>query len=180
MHHFYASMTVHQTQMQYLSHFFYSKTSYHLKVYKFFDREDSSKPQNAVKRVKFKTQADIYCFVKQARHKYRHHFPFVSFAIRQMDIQWFISHSQCLLGSKQEIGHWGQFFSTNACLVYWSQTCLDWNLNSSGSFSALFWTWCHLLDPKHGSFGSDVVVNWNIHFLAVCLSVLYCTIFFTI
>lgn len=64
------------------------------------------------------------------------------------------------------------FFLTNACLVYWSKTCLDRNLNSSGFFSAWFWTWCHLLDSKHGSFGSDIVNNWNIHFLVVCLSVL--------
>lgn len=64
-----------------------------------------SKPQNAVKRGKFKTKAGIYCFIKQARHKCRHCFPFVSYAS-----QWFISHTQCLFGTKQEIGHWGHFF----------------------------------------------------------------------
>lgn len=88
----------------------------------------------------------------------------------------FLTHNVYLeLNKRSVIGD--IFFSTKACLVYWSKTCLDSNLNSCGSFNDWFWTWCHLLDPKHGSFGLDVVDNSNIHFLVVYLSGSLCLFF---
>lgn len=86
--HISSSVTVHQTQ------YFcrcYSKGSFHLNVYTFLTGRVSSRTQD---QFKYKTKADIFCLVKQARHNNQMLTPFSLLSLwpnGQEDRQRFIS-----------------------------------------------------------------------------------------
>lgn len=116
----------------------YSKTSFHLKVYKFLDREGRFQASKCSQKGEIQNQSRHLLFRQTGKTQMPALFPFC--LLRQSaEGQTAVYFSLTMfIWNQTRDRSLGTFFSTNACLVYWSKTCLDRNLGSSGSSRGWF------------------------------------------
>lgn len=152
----------------------YSKTSFHLKVYKFLDREGRFQASKCSQKVEIQNQSRHLLFRQTGETQMPALFPFC--LLRQSaEGQTAVYFSLAMfIWNQTRDRSLGTFFFNQCLLGLLKQNMLRSQSGQRWLFQGVVWTWCHLLDPKQEALDRTLwTTETFVSLLSVCASIFF-------